>query len=352
MRVRDLYFSGIGVYLPETIQTADAAVADGLLPAEEIEGRGLRGAMIAGDTPPPEMALSAARDALKNGGVNPDDLAALLYASVWYQGPDGWGPQYYLQRFLVGDDLLAVEVKHGCNGTFSGIELAVGVLRAEPDRKAALIVASDNFGTPLFRRWDAGAQNSVMGDGSSAVVLTKDTGFAQLLSVCTATFSPLEIADRAGEPLFPPGITEGRILDYKTRHLAFGKQITNAEIGVEMLVGHEQRSKDCLSRALDEADVTAADIKRVIIHNVAKGDAETYLGTLGFTLEQSTWDYGSGIGHVGAGDHMISLHHLLTTGQLEPGDHVLLAGMSPGVTYKAAVVRIVDVPSWSRSLTD
>jgi 3-oxoacyl-[acyl-carrier-protein] synthase-3/clorobiocin biosynthesis protein CloN2 len=352
MRVRDLYLSGIGVYLPETIQTADDAVAEGLLPADEVEGRGLGGAMVAGDTPPPEMALSAARDAMKNAGVTPEDLAALLYASVWYQGPDGWGPQYYLQRFLVGDDLLAVEIKHGCNGTFSAIELAVGVLRAEPERKAALVAASDNFGTPLFRRWDAGAQNSVMGDGASAVVLTKEPGFAQLLSACTATFSPLEIADRAGEPLFPPGITEGRILDYKSRHAAFGKQITNAEIGVEMLVGHEQRSKDCLSRALSEAEVTAADIKRVIIHNVAKGDAETYLSTLGFRLDQSTWEFGKGIGHVGAGDHMISLHHLLTTGQLEPGDHVLLAGMSPGVTYKAAVVRIVEVPSWSRSLTD
>ncbi|HEY0448302.1 ketoacyl-ACP synthase III family protein [Actinophytocola sp.] len=352
MRVRDLYLSGIGVYLPEEIQSAGSAVAKGLLPANEVEARGVKGAMVAGEMSPPEMALSAARDALKNGGVSPDELAALLYTSVWHQGPEGWGPQYYLQHFLVGDDLLAVEVKHGCNGTFSGIELAVGILRAEPDRRAALVTASDNFGTPLFQRWDAGAQNGVMGDGASAVVLTKDSGFAQLLSICTASYSNLEIADRAGEPLFPPGITEGRVLDYKTRHAAFGKQIVNADIGAEMLVAHEQRSKDCLNKALAEADVTAADIKRVIIHNVAKGDAEAYLGVLGFPLEQSTWEFGSTIGHVGASDHMISLHHLLTTGQLSPGDHVLLAGMSPGVTYKAAVVRIADVPSWSRSLTD
>jgi clorobiocin biosynthesis protein CloN2 len=346
MRVRDVFLSGIGVYLPEKIESIDSAVAQGLFPAEEVEARGYTGAMVAGDTPPPEMALRAARDALKNGGVNPEDLAALLYAGVWHQGPDGWGPQYYLQRYLVGDDLLAVEIRHGCNGTFSGIELAVGILRAEPERKAALVAASDNFGTPLFRRWDSGAQNSVMGDGASAVVLTKESGFARLLSICTTSYSELEEADRAGEPLFPPGITEGRVLDYKTRYAAYGRKLVAENIGPEILIVHEQRSTGCLTRALAEAEVAADDIKRVIIHNVARGDAAAYLSGLGFPLEKSSWDYGSGIGHVGASDHLISLHHLLATGQLGVGDHVLLAGMSPGVTYKAAVVQILDIPPW------
>lgn len=347
MRVRDVFLSGIGVHLPDTVESIDSAVTRGLFPADEVEARGYTGALVAGETPPPEMALDAARDALKNGGVSPQDLAALLYAGVWHQGPDGWGPQYYLQRHLVGDELLAVEIRHGCNGTFSGIELAVGILRSAPENRAALVTASDNFGTRLFRRWDSGAQNSVMGDGAAAVVLTKDQGFASLLSVCTASYSELEEADRAGEPLFPPGITEGRVLDYKTRYAAYGRKLLAENIGPELLVEHARRNTDCLNRALAEAEVTADDIKRVLIHNVGKGDAATYLNDLGFPMEMSTWDYGAGIGHIGAGDHLISLHHLLRTGQLQPGDHVLLAGMSPGVTYKAAVVKILDVPSWA-----
>jgi clorobiocin biosynthesis protein CloN2 len=346
MRVRDVFLSGIGVYLPDKVVSIESAVAAGLFPADEVEARGYTGALVADDTPPPEMALRAARDALKNGGVSTQDLAALLYTGVWHQGPDGWGPQYYLQRHLVGDDLLAVEIRHGCNGTFSGIELAVAILRAEPERRAALVTASDNFGTPLFQRWDSGAQNSVMGDGASAVVLTKDPGFARLLSVCTTSYSELEEADRAGEPMFPPGITEGRVLDYKTRYAAYGRKLLAENIGPELLDVHAQRATSCLNTALAEADVTAEDIKRVIIHNVGLGDAATYLDTLGFPLEKSTRDYGTTIGHIGASDHLISLHHLLTTGQLSPGDRVLLAGMSPGVTYKAAVVEILDVPSW------
>jgi 3-oxoacyl-[acyl-carrier-protein] synthase-3/clorobiocin biosynthesis protein CloN2 len=346
MRVRDVFLSGIGVYLPEKVESIESAVAEGLFPAAEVEARGYTGALIAEDTSPPEMALRAARDALKNGGVSTQDLAALLYTGVWHQGPDGWGPQYYLQRHLVGDDLLAVEIRHGCNGTFTGIELAVAILRAEPERRAALVTASDNFGTPLFQRWDSGAQNSVMGDGASAVVLTKDPGFARLLSICTTSYSELEEADRAGEPMFPPGITEGRVLDYKTRYAAYGRKLLAENIGPELLDVHAQRARTCLQRALAEAEVTAEDIKRVIIHNVGLGDAATYLDTLGLPLAKSTRDYGTGIGHIGASDHLISLHHLLTTGQLSPGDRVLLTGMSPGVTYKSAVVEILDVPSW------
>jgi 3-oxoacyl-[acyl-carrier-protein] synthase III len=346
MRVHDIFFSGIGTYLPE-IETVESAVARGLCQADEMAAVGYSGATVAGDLPAPEMALLAARDALKNGGVSPDDLAALLYTNVWHQGPEGWGPQHYLQRYLTGDDLLAVEIRDGCNGTFSAIELAVGVLRAEPDRKAVLITASDNFGTPLFLRWASRAQNSVMGDGASAVVLTKDDGFAQLLSICTANCSDMEDAERAGVPMFPPGITEGRIPDYRARHEAFGRKLFAEGMAEKLFLTHQQRAAECASRALAEAGIGNDDIRHVIIHNIGQGDAAAYLGMLGFRLDQSTWSYGSG--HTGASDHLISLRHLLATGQLGAGDHVLLTGMAPGVTYKSAVVQTLDVPPWARS---
>jgi 3-oxoacyl-[acyl-carrier-protein] synthase-3/clorobiocin biosynthesis protein CloN2 len=349
MRARDVFFGGIGIYLPE-IETVESAVARGLCQADEMAAVGFRGVTVAGDLPAPEMALHASRDALKNAGVSPADLAALLYVYVWHQGPEGWGPPHYLQRYLTGDDMFAVEVKDGCNGMFSGIELALGLLRAEPDRKAALVTAGDNFGTPLFKRWESGAQNTVMGDGASAVVLTKDEGFAQLLSICTASYSDMEEADRAGTAIFPPGITEGRMADYKARHEAFGRKVFAEGVAEKMFITHQQRAAECANRALAEAGIGRDDLKRVIIHNIGRGDATAYLGMLGFELDQSTWSYGCGIGHTGASDHLISLCHLLATAQLGPGDHVLLTGMAPGVTYKSAVVKIIDIPPWARSM--
>ena len=97
-----------------------------------------------------------------------------------------------------------------------------------------------------------------------------------------------------------------------------------------MMIRHQQRSIACANRALAEAEITIDDIRRVIVHNVAKDDAKAYLSVLGFPLRQSTWEYGATMGHIGASDHMISLVHLLATEQVGPGDYVLLSGFSPG----------------------
>jgi 3-oxoacyl-[acyl-carrier-protein] synthase-3/clorobiocin biosynthesis protein CloN2 len=343
VRVRDIFLAGIGAVLPGT-ESVESAVERGLFPVEKVPNLGFSAAAVAGDVPAPEMALRAAQDALKASGLSPADLVLLIYADVWYQGPEGWGPQYYLQKLLVGDDLLAVEVKHGCNGMFTGMELAIGTLRAESQRRAAMIVSADNFGTPLMDRWSPGTGLVILGDGASAVVLAKDSGFARLLSICTSSFTDMEEAYRAGEPMMPPGITVGRVLDFVGRLESFRRKMVAEGTGWTLGIRHNQRYLEIMRRALDEADVDVADIKRVIVHNLAREEVEPYLGLAGFSIDQSTWEFGSSIGHIGASDHMISLHHLLATGAIAPGDHVLLCGFAAGVTYKAAVVQILSTP--------
>ena len=345
MRLSGVYISGLGVCLPPTRSVADA-VAAGECTAAEVAA-GFTGAAVAGDVSPPELALAAAQAAVKQAGTAPGDYAALVYARVWHQGPDGWGPQFYLQRHLVGDDLLSIELDNGCSGTFSAIEVAVGALRGHPDKRAALVATADNFGTPLFRRWSPGGGFSVMGDGGTALVLTREPGFLRLRSLCTTSYSAMEESHRAGEPLFPPGATVGRPLDFGARFEAFKEIVAAGGLGSEMMIGHQQRNLECATRAMAEADVRPADIKRVVTHHIARDDAKAYLAMLGFPLRQSTWSYGSTIGHVGASDHTLGLHHLLSTGQLRPGDHVLLCGFSPGITYKAAVVQVLAVPSFA-----
>ncbi|BCB82764.1 ketoacyl-ACP synthase III family protein [Phytohabitans suffuscus] len=347
MRAQDIYISGMGVFLPE-ILSVETAVEHGHFPADQVEGQGYTGIAVAGDLSAPEMALRAGQDALKQSGVSPNDLTALFYADSWHQGPEGWLPHFYLQHYLVGDapDMVAVELKHGCNGTFSAMELAVGALRAEPDRKAAIITASDNFGTPHMNRWDPGGNFCVAGDGASALVLTKEPGFAQVLSLCTDSFSIMEEACRAGVSIFPPGPTIGQQLDFFARTEAFKKKVVAEGIAWTLPLKHHQKSVECMRRALDEAGVEAGDIARVIVHNLALPETEPYLGVLGFPLTQSTWDYGRGIGHLGASDHVLSIHHLLTTGQVREGDHLLLCGYGAGNTYKAAVIRILAIPDW------
>jgi clorobiocin biosynthesis protein CloN2 len=341
MRASGTYLTGIGVFRP-TAQSVDAAVRQGLVGKDVADASGITGVAVAGDVSPAEAALTAAQEALKSSGLSADDIGLLLHTGVWHQGPDGWGPQYYLQRRLLGDDLLAVELRHGCNGLFSALELAVPYLAYAPHVRGAMITAGDNFGTPLIDRWNPGEGLAFLGDGAGAVVVGTSPGFAELLSLCTATFSEMEEVHRAGDPLFPPGATTGTFLDYGARAARFQQRATDEGAWVRFLLGHQKHNVECVRQALDEAGVEARDIRTVVIHSMPRQAAVSYLKILGFSLERSTWEFSRTTGHLGSGDHIAALHHLVSTGEVGPGDHLLLCGSSPGVTYKAAVIRILD----------
>jgi 3-oxoacyl-[acyl-carrier-protein] synthase-3 len=345
VRTPEVFIAGLGVCLPETVSVAHA-VAQGWYSADEAEIHELGGAAVAGDTPAPELALQAAQEAVKRSGIAPTELNLLLYADSWHQGPDGWQPQYYLQRHLIGGDALAVEIKHGCNGMFSALELAASYLTADPLRHNALLVSADNFGTPLMDRWRMGP-GYIAGDGACAVVLSKTPAFAELRSVCSATVAEAEELHRAGEPLFPPGPTGGRPLDFTGRSIAYRREAMANGTGTAALFRIQQQTVAVAHRAAAEAGVALPDIARVAFMNYSREIVEQRcMAALGLPMEKSTWEYGRNLGHLGASDQIVSLDHLVGTGQLGPGDHFLMLGVGPGVTISAAVVKILAAAPW------
>lgn len=348
METADMYISGVGTYLPGTV-SVDEAVAAGRYPAEEVELHGLVSVAVAGDVPPPEMALRAARGAVARSGRAPTDLDLLLYVSTWHQGPEGWPPQAYVQRHLVGDKVLAAQLKQGCNGMFAALELAASYLRGAPGRQAALLVTADNYGTPLVDRWRM-LPGAVAGDAASAVVLDTEPGFARLASVCSTSVSQAEEMHRCAEPLFPPGITEGRTVDFAAHNDRFRRRAVTDGDGTGVLVTLDERSAAVIDQALSEAGIKAGDVARVSCMNTSQEIADQVCEhRLGIPASRSTWAFGRTIGHCGASDQILALDHLIHRGELRPGDHLLMFAYGPGVTISAAVVEILESPAWSQA---
>lgn len=342
MRTTDTYVAGIGTYLPEIV-SAETAVAEGRYSTEEIARYGLTGAAVAGDLPAPQMALTAARQALGRSGLTAEEIDTLLYVTVWHQGPDGWCPQAYLQRHLLGGDCLAAELRQGCNGVFGALELAAARLQVGGRERGALIAAADNFGTPLVDRWHANP-GFILGDGASSLVLSNRDGFARLLSVATRTVPEMEELHRGAEELFPPGATTGARLDFGARAEAFFTSPDRpSDAGLRLFKAQEE----LIGQSLEEAGLAAADVTRVAYMNTERAMVEErLLGPLGLPMEKSTWDFGRGIGHISASDQVLSFDHLLTTGHLQPGDHLLAIGIGPGVGIGSAVFQILRTPKW------
>ncbi|WP_431682742.1 ketoacyl-ACP synthase III family protein [Kitasatospora sp. KL5] len=349
MRTPGLWIAGLGTHLPPVV-SARQAVARGWYDARTAEESGWTGATVAGELPAPEMAALAAEAALKRSGHPPGDVAVLLHASTMAQGPDAWPPQSYVQRRTVGGDAPALEVRQACNGMLAAMELAARWLTVD-DRPAALVTGADNFGLPLIDRWryaeGAGTNRlSILGDAGAAVVLSRHGGFARLLAVGSMSVPALEEMYRGGVPLFPPEQSLGlpvRIGERLRRHRESDPEASAAARraldGARLAIG---------TRTLAEAGVTADRITRAT-HVFSGGVAylESVLGPLGIDASRGLLEFGRTTGHLATCDHVVGLEHLLTTGAIGPGDHVLMMS-NGGASLACAVVEIVSRPDWAR----
>nr|AAK83178.1 AviN [Streptomyces viridochromogenes Tue57] len=341
MQIADLYIGALGVFVPPCV-SVEWAVERGLYPAEEAEAHELGGVAIAGDVPPPEMALRAAQQAVKRWGGSPTEFDLLLYASTWHQGPDGWPPQAYLQRHLVGGDMLALEIRQGCNGVFSALELAVGYLQADPNRTSALIVAADNYGTPLIDRWRMGP--GFIGGDALPPWCCKRPGFARLCSVASKGLPEIESLHRGDEPLFPPSITRGRATDFSAR---IGQQFATRSPAFVAMAEIQDHMMDVAERALAGAGIGMADVARVSFMNYhAKWSSSAEWRPGGCRCPGPRGNSAGRSATCGASDHLLSMEHIVRTGELAPGDHVLQLATAPGLVVSSAVLQVLESPDW------
>ncbi|MBZ6172052.1 MULTISPECIES: ketoacyl-ACP synthase III family protein [Streptomyces] len=341
MRVENIFLAGIGTHVPDRV-TAEEAVRRGWYDAADRDEARLISVAVADDTPAPDMAVYAAREALKRSEHDAEDIDALYHSAVHYQGPDVWSAPHYVLRNTVDRPVSAIEVRHGCLGMVASMELGAAALTAVPERTAVLLTTGDNFNTPVVDRWRA-SKLFVLADGGAAAVLSTRGGFARLLAVGGMSNPGMEELHRGGEVLFPPGITVGRPLDLEARRefwrLQWAKGIVPPMGDLGELVA------SAVDKTLREAGLTMADITKVA--NVGLNwevFRDAFLDPLGIDETRGTWEFNRRMGHAGPVDHIAGLEHLWTTGQVGPGDHVLMLGATPGFEAACAVLEIVAAP--------
>ncbi|MEU4425283.1 ketoacyl-ACP synthase III family protein [Actinoplanes sp. NPDC024001] len=341
MRTRGLFVKGTGVFVADRIAVTDA-VAAGLYEPDEAEIAGFVSIAIAGDVPAVDLALRASRSAIEHAGTPVGSLSHLLYVDVYHSGPEGWLPHSYLQRQLAAGQAFGAGIRQGCNGMFGALALADAGLRAGPGDRTALLVSADNFSSPTLDRWRCNP-GLVMADGAGALVLSREGGIAEVLSVGSVTLPELERLHRGSTPLHPADATVGRPLDFEARFAEFA---SSGGFGPGSGLGFVQEFIGLADRLLDEAGLELDQVSRVLFNHAGRAVVEDRLGPLGVKLADTTWEFGSTVGHVGAADQVIALDHLLTTGAVGPGAHLLLLGVGPGVNIAGAVIRVLAAPPW------
>jgi 3-oxoacyl-[acyl-carrier-protein] synthase-3 len=344
MRWDRLFVSGVASWLPGTETTADA-VSAGLLTAERREKSGFRSVTVASPGPedaPPEMAVRAARSALKRAGTEPADLALVVHATLAFQGVDMWPPASYVADGVGARQTPSLEVKQRCNGAMAGLDLAAAYLtRGADGPRSALITTADRFATPQIDRWNS-VDICLYGDGATALVLSTERGFARVLATANATDNSLEGIARGGMPFTPLAPGPETLVDLGKRtadHLAEGAPPDLVDRYVRVLVA----ARDL---ALADAGVPVEDLAWALIPASRRGTGHELHYLLDVPDERTSWAFGRTTGHLGAGDQFAALEHLVLTGRVDAGDKVLLYGGGAGYNCTTAVVEILEPPAW------
>ena len=125
--------------------------------------------------------------------------------------------------------------------------------------------------------------------------------------------------------------TGAEYIDLQARLNAFHRTINGPE-----LVQHKVETlQKVVADALQTAGVSISQIDHVVVPHLGWAILRReFLQPLALQAEQTTWNYGRRIGHLGPSDQITGLHHLASSGRLAPGQHVLMlasAAATPGV---------------------
>jgi len=335
---KDLYVAATATWLPgSTVSLADA-IERGLV-GDDHQNLGYETISVARNQSGAQMAVLAGNVAVERAAVDPADYGLVLHATRGFPGLDMWPAAAYVASQTVGPQAVGYDVQQRCNGALGALALAASFITTGY-ASTAMITTGDNFAPPWLNRW--GSQpNFIYGDGGTALVLSDKTGFARLVSATVGAENSLEPFSRGDAPFaLAPG------LEVPVPMLERGAQYgvrPEAEGGWSRYEGALRRTVD---QALDEAGASVEDIARVTGPYIHRNQFPENYELLGFKEEQSTWDLGRTIGHLGPGDPTAGINHLVENRSLSVGDLLLVFAAGAGFTLSAAVLEILSLPSW------
>ncbi|MFG3255721.1 ketoacyl-ACP synthase III family protein [Streptomyces sp. NPDC048172] len=336
--------AGTGVWLPGPVTAWSAVEAGDYDPEQHAADELIAVRVASDDVAPPDMAVHAAVAAVKraeSAGLDPEGVGLLLHTSIWFQGVEMWPAASYVAGHALGSSVPALGVRQECNAGVGALEIAAGQLAAGLAGEAAMVTTADRFGEPMIRRWSS-EPGFVYGDGGTAVLLSRRSGFATLLSTATGVDNTLEAVMRGSGfrpvPTREPLDLNGRVAHYMKHHGGMRRASTRVAGIVRETVG----------TALADAGVALDEITRIVVPASGRSRMDWQAQqVLDIPLERSSWEFARQVGHLGAGDQFAGLNHLVEHRHLRAGDTVLLVGGGSGFSCTCAVLRIDDEPDWT-----
>ncbi|MGI5222551.1 beta-ketoacyl-ACP synthase 3 [Nocardia sp. CA-290969] len=332
---------GIGAYRPQRVVSNDE-VCQVLDSSDEwiFERSGIRNRRwISGDETLRSISVAAGDRALRNSGVDPSQIGALILAtSSWPMLTPHGAP--IVASDLGMNGIPAFDLTSGCGGFGYGLGVAADMIRAGSAEYVLLIGAETmTIGIDPTDRGTA----FIFGDGAGAVVIgpSQDNGISP-----TVWGSDGENADAIKQDV--------NFVEYMQR--AQDLQGTDPEVepvgrmslrmeGPRVFRWAAVTLPRALSTALDMAGVSKDDIEVFIPHQANARINELMKKNLGLADDIPMAGDIENTGNTSAASIPLAMEEMLATGKAKGGQLALLLAFGAGLSYAGQVVTLPPAPA-------
>ncbi|WP_329177950.1 3-oxoacyl-[acyl-carrier-protein] synthase III C-terminal domain-containing protein [Streptomyces sp. NBC_01477] len=325
-----IYIASAATELPPATAIEDA-IRDGRYTQESADIAGYSGVTIAKESSTIlDLASAAALSATARSTVPNTDIRSVIFVSIFpFTHPALYNLPAAIAETVRVPCAFATQISNAsCAAGIDGLVMAGHRLLLTDDR-AALVVAADLWREPHIDRFNCNP-NFIFADGAAAVVLSRDGGYARLLSAATLT-DPTLSGLHAEVP------SDRTPIDVTARARAFFETVMDPDEAHARLNAAFTATVDA---ALSLAGVGLADVAYALLPAVGRSFLERYLDILDLPISRTTWDYYATTSHIGPGDQFSALTHLIDHDRCAGGDVILLIAEGVGFQFSVAVLQV------------
>ncbi|NPB05330.1 MAG: ketoacyl-ACP synthase III [Aquificae bacterium] len=304
---------GLGVYLPSEVLTNFDLEKMVDTSDEWITQRtGIKERRIARSESVVDMATAAAEEAIRNAGVNKEEIELVVLATL---SPELGFPAtacLVQERLGLPPSAMAFDVSAACSGFLYALDVADAYLKSGK-KKLALIIGAEKLSSIVD--WSDRSTCVLFGDGAGAAVVRFDENSE---------------SDVLASKLYAKG-SEWRAL---YRENCGYLKMEGRKVFKEAVNGMAQASLE----ALREAGLRPEDVDLVVPHQANLRIIKAVAERLGIPMEKVFVNVDR-YGNTSAASIPIALYEALKEGKLRRGMTVLLTAMGGGLTWGAMVLR-------------
>ncbi len=331
-----------GTYFPDTYVTAEEIAEQSGIPVRVVKEKlGIERKFVADPkVHPNEMAVIAARKAIKKAGIDPMDIDVVLCTTEEWREYMLWTTAIDLAYEVGAKNAWGLDIHTRCATTVAALKLAKSLMA--DDLTIDTILIGGGYATSHFIDFTDVDTSFLfnIGAGAGAMIVKRDWFENQVLGthiIADGSISRNVIVPASGTVQHP---TDKAVAEGGFKFRIVKPEVMKARLGEVSIknwltcVDHSLKSSGA---KIDGSPYTRDDIDFFNMTLVKPSAHREMLEHLGLTEDQSV--YLSSVGHIGEQDAIINIEAGIEQGRLNPGDTMAIIAAGIGYVWAGAIVQ-------------